>query len=146
MSPTEFKCGIHQLLLQLPGFVGNEFLFQVVVCWGSEQDLIAVVCRHLRRGVWVGLWGCWNYLYGCHRFALWWCRRHKLDLLLLLLLSYDVFVPTSAHPLMVLNKWFVQFFYLIVSSNNPTVGYIFREQTLWSSIQSNPKFNLPCKL
>ena len=28
--------------------------------------------------------------------------------LLLLLLLFDVFVPTSAHPLLLLDKWFVQ--------------------------------------
>ena len=35
--------------------------------------------------------------------------------LLLLLLSFDVFVPTSAHPLLFLDKWFVQI-YLNVNS------------------------------
>lgn len=78
--------GIHQLLLQLLGFLGgygskcegrvfvsSHYLLRI----SANNDLIAIVCRHLWRGVWVGLWGCWNYLYTCHRFALWWCRRHK---------------------------------------------------------------------
>ena len=30
--------------------------------------------------------------------------------LLFLLLSFDVFVPTNAHPLSFLDKWFVQLF------------------------------------
>jgi len=29
-------------------------------------------------------------------------------MLLLLMLLFDVFVPTSAHPLLLMNKWFVQ--------------------------------------
>jgi len=36
--------------------------------------------------------------------------------LLFLLLLFDVFVPTSAHPLLLLDKWFVQI-YLNVNSN-----------------------------
>jgi len=66
--------------------------------------------------------------------------------LLLLLLSFDIFVPTSAHPLTCLNKWFVQVLYLIVSSDKHTVSYMFKEQTLQSSIQGNPKSSLPCKM
>ena len=37
-------------------------------------------------------------------------------LLLLLLLLFDVFVPSSAQPLLLLDKWFVQI-YLNVNSN-----------------------------
>ena len=36
--------------------------------------------------------------------------------LLLLLLLFDVFVPSSAQPLLLLDKWFVQI-YLNVNSN-----------------------------
>jgi hypothetical protein len=187
-------------------FVSNCCLLRI----SANNDLIAVVCRHLWRGVLVGLWGCWDCFYGCRRFTLWWCRRHtfiahyvccrsecnicawiqKHDssifrfmhkiwiiltadmtytrspnytnmvvgkygrptlkvlvvVLLLLLLSFDIFVPTSAHPLTCLNKWFVQVLYLIVSFNKHTVSYMFKEQTLQSNIQGNPKSSLPCKL
>jgi hypothetical protein len=37
--------------------------------------------------------------------------RFEVVLLLLLLSSFDVFVPTSAHPLLFLDKWFVQIYF-----------------------------------
>ena len=36
--------------------------------------------------------------------------RIVVVMLLLLLLSFDVFVPTSAHSLLFLDKWFVQIY------------------------------------
>jgi hypothetical protein len=34
--------------------------------------------------------------------------KHEIHHLLLLLLSFHVFVPTSAHPLLFVDKWIVQ--------------------------------------
>ena len=53
------------------------------------------------------------------------CEHSKLWLLFLLL-SFDDFVPTSAHPLLVLDKWFV-YMYLNVSSNE----FVHILQDLW---------------
>ena len=40
---------------------------------------------------------------------------HTFEVVVVVLLSFDVFVPKNAHPLLFLDKWFVQI-YLNVSS------------------------------
>jgi hypothetical protein len=44
-----------------------------------------------------------------------------VDVLLLLLLSFDVFGPTSAHSLLFLDKWFVQIYLNAIPIHNNNI-------------------------
>ena len=44
--------------------------------------------------------------------------------LLLLFLLLDVFVPTSAHPLLFLDKWYVQIYFIVNFQGQINVSYI----------------------